>query len=232
MDKKILGIIGGMGPAATVDMMDKIVRHTDASADGEHVRVLIDVNTTIPDRSASIKGTGANCIAAICDSAVRLAKAGADYLMLACNTSHYYLPEIQKSVSVPFISMVDATVEYALAHRFGSVALLASDGTWLGAVYDRPLEQAGVTVVRPTPEEQQIVMKAIYDVKAYGADRTDTAALNGVIRSFCARGAKAVILACTEFPLLTDRMIDAIPYVDATEILVKKAIAVAGYPVK
>lgn len=232
MERKALGIIGGMGPAATVDMLDKLVRMTDAASDHEHIRVYVDVNTTIADRTASIKGTGPSCLPAICESAKKLSLMGADYLILSCNTAHYYLDEIRASVDKPILSIVDAVTEYAVARGVDTVALLATEGTMLGRVYTDTLEKAGIHVVLPTAEEQAIAMKAIYDVKQMGADATDTEALNGVVRHFAEQGAETVILACTEFPLIVDKMTDDVTYLDATEILVKKAIETAGYTVK
>lgn len=232
MERKTLGIIGGMGPAATVDMLDKLVRLTDAASDREHIRVYVDVNTTIADRTASIKGTGPSCLPAICESAKKLADMGADYLILSCNTAHYYLDEIRAAVDKPILSIVDAVTEYAVACGIDTVALLATEGTMLGRVYTDTLERAGIRVVLPTAEEQAVAMKAIYDVKEIGAERTDTAALDGVVQHFAAQGAKTVILACTEFPLIVDKMTDDVTYLDATEILVRKAIVTAGYTTK
>ncbi len=229
MEHKTLGIIGGMGPAATVDMLDKIVRYTDAASDREHIHVYVDVNTDIADRTASIKGVGPNCLPAICDSARKLADMGADYLILSCNTAHYYLEDIRRSVDKPVLSMVEAVVEYVTEQGIDCVALLATDGTLLGHVYDRALEQNGVRVVLPTPDEQTVAMKAIYDVKRMGAEQTDTTALNEVVRRFSEQGAKTVVLACTEFPLIVDKMTDEVRYLDATEVLVRKAIHTAGY---
>lgn len=232
MERKTLGIIGGMGPAATVDMLDKIVRYTDAASDREHIRVYVDVNTTIADRTASIKGTGPSCLPAICESAKKLADMGADYLILSCNTAHYYLDEIRATIDRPILSIVDAVTEYVTDHGINTVALLATEGTMLGRVYTDTLEHAGVKVVLPTEEEQKVAMKAIYDVKEMGAERTDTTALNDVVRHFGEQGAKTVILACTEFPLIVDKMTDVVTYLDATEILVRKAIRTAGYNTK
>ncbi len=232
MERKALGIIGGMGPAATVDMLDKLVRFTDASCDREHIRVYVDINTTIADRTASIKGTGPSCLPAICESAKKLADMGADYLILSCNTAHYYLDEIRAAVDKPILSIVDAVAEYVTARGIDTVALLATEGTMIGRVYTDTLERAGIKVVLPNEEEQKIAMKAIYDVKEIGADHTDTADLDIVVRHFREQGAATVILACTEFPLIVDKMSDEVSYLDATEILVRKAIRTAGYQTK
>ena len=229
MQQKTLGIIGGMGPAATVDMLDKIVRFTDAASDREHIHVYVDVNTEIADRTASIKGEGPNCLPALCESARKLSQMGADYLILSCNTAHYYLDDIRASVDKPILSMADAVAEYVSECGLKRVALLATDGTLLGRVYDHALEQYGVEVVLPTAEQQSVAMKVIYDVKSIGAESTDTTQLNDIVRCFLAQGAEAVVLACTEFPLIVDKMTDAAIYIDATEVLVRKAIQTAGY---
>ena len=109
---KTIGIIGGMGPMATVDLMQKIILATDAREDQEHIHLLIDNNTDIPDRTAAILGQGTSPVPELLKSADRLTAQGADFLIMGCNTAHFFLPLMMPFLKIPFISMIEATAEF------------------------------------------------------------------------------------------------------------------------
>ena len=126
---KIIGVIGGMGPAATADLLNKITDVTDAKNDQEHVRVIIDSNINIPDRTEAILHGGADPLPELKASAELLEKAGADMIIIACNTAHYYLPELQESTPLPIISMPAETARLLKEKGVKKAAVLATDGT-------------------------------------------------------------------------------------------------------
>ena len=109
---KTIGIIGGMGPLATVDLFGKIVNLTDAKCDNDHIHILIDNNTYIPDRTSYILGDGKNPLDELVKSAKRLKDMGADFLVMPCNTAHYFYNDIINNVSIPFINMIEETASY------------------------------------------------------------------------------------------------------------------------
>ena len=128
--KKSIGIIGGMGPMATVDLYRKIVENTDAACDNDHIRVYIDSNAAIPDRTAAILRGGPDPVPQMADSVRKLTACGADCLIMPCNTAHYFLPRLQSLTPVPFLSMLEAAAD-ACRERFpGKTAgVLATRGT-------------------------------------------------------------------------------------------------------
>ena len=142
--KKSIGILGGMGPLATADLFRKIVLLTDAARDNDHIRIYIDDNASIPDRTAAILSGGADPLPAMTDSLRKLEACGADCIIMPCNTAHYFLPRLQTLTAVPFLSMLEATAR-ACAARFpgGTAAVLATKGTLSAGLYQAALEQAG-----------------------------------------------------------------------------------------
>ena len=119
---KTIGIIGGMGPMATVDLMQKIIQATDAHEDQEHIHILVDNNTDIPDRTAAILGQGPSPLPELLKSAERLTTQGADFLIMGCNTAHYFLPLMLPELKIPVISMIEATASIgSLIHRIDAI---------------------------------------------------------------------------------------------------------------
>src|SRR3569623_1381486 len=129
MSEKVIGVIGGMGPEATVDFMHRLVARTPARDDADHLHVLVDNNPKIPSRIAAlIDGTGEDPTPVLCDMALGLQAQGADFLVMPCNTAHTYLPAIARSVSIPTLDMVKLAIQKlaAATPRPKRVGLLAS----------------------------------------------------------------------------------------------------------
>lgn len=229
--KKSIGILGGMGPLATADLLRKIVLMTKAEKDGDHVRVYIDDNPNIPDRTAAILSGGASPLAQMEDSLQKLALCGADCIIMPCNTAHYFLPALQEKTQIPFISMLEATAKAcARRHRGGCAAVLATKGTLATGLYAEALAREGVTYLIPNEEEQNVLMHIIYDVvkagKPLAPERESWAALLSNLR---ARGADYFILGCTELPIAAQSLDAAGPFVDPTEELARAALTFCGY---
>lgn len=232
--EKTIGILGGMGPLATADLYRKIVENTAASSDNEHVRVYMDSNARIPDRTAAILHGGADPVPQMADSVRKLTACGADCIIMPCNTAHYFLPRLQPLTTVPFLSMPRAAAE-ACRERFpGKTAgVLATRGTLETGIYDRALEAAGVPFLLPEEPEREILMQVIYDGVKQGAPlRSLEAAFRDVLAAMTCRGAGFFILGCTELPLAFDMLGIGDPAVDPTEELARAAIAFCGYPLR
>ena len=164
MPKKSIGILGGMGPLATADLFRKIVTLTDAARDNDHIRIYIDDNATIPDRTAAILEGGPSPLPAMTDSLRKLESCGADCLVMPCNTAHYFLPQLQSLTKVPFLSMLQATAAACRDQFPDAVAgVLATRGTLKAGLYQQALEDAGVPFLIPEEEEQDALMRVIYD---------------------------------------------------------------------
>ena len=149
MEKKTIGIIGGMGPLATADLFEKIVGHTKAACDQEHLHVVIDSNTNIPDRTAALLHGGADPLPELAKSAGRLEKMGADVLIMPCNTAHNYYDGIAAAVSVPVLHMVRLTAQALVERGVKKAGLLASDGTVRTGIYQKSFAGSGVELLTP-----------------------------------------------------------------------------------
>lgn len=246
MKKKTIGILGGMGPLATADLFKKIIELTDAAKDQDHVRVIIDSNTNIPDRTAAILHGGADPVPALTESARLLEKAGASFLIMPCNTAHYFYKDICAAVNIPVISIIEETAKKVKESGYDTVLILATDGTIQSKVYEKVFDAHGITSVYPDPVTQKGVMDIIYKgVKAGITDlsgedeisvllKEDTARLNSFIKKTSEEfGGKVITaLACTELPMAKDLYGFEGIFTDPTENLAKAAVLAAGCRVK
>jgi aspartate racemase len=222
----LIGVLGGMGPAATVDFYGKLIAATPAQSDQEHLPVLIHGVPQIPDRSAAFLHGGPSPRPLLVAFAQRLEAAGAQVIVMPCNTAHLWHDDVAASVSVPVLHIVDAVVA-AIAQRAASgaplpVGLLATTATLQGELYPRRSGAIGARHlhwIAPTAEQQQQwVAAGISAVKAgrMGAGRRLLAL---AARALVARGARAIVLACTEVPLVLGAATDGVPNLDATQLL-------------
>lgn len=232
--KKNIGILGGMGPLATADLFRKIVTMTKAGCDNEHIRIYIDDNASIPDRTAAILSGGTDPTPVMADSLRKLEACGADCIIMPCNTAHYFLPRLQAMTEVPFLSMLEATA-VACARRFPgqTAAILATKGTLATGLYEQALAAQGVSYLVPNADEQDALMRVIYQgVKADAAPEQYRADMEGVMQTLAARGADYFILGCTELPLAADLLGLTQPMIDPTTELARAAITFCGYEIK
>ena len=224
---KTIGMIGGMGPAATADLFAKLLAATPAELDQDHLRILIDNNPRLPDRNAAIAGRGPSPGPQLAESARGLERAGADFLIIACNTAHAFAPDIEAAVSIPLLSMIDATADAAVANKPLRVGVLAADGCRRAGLYQRAFETRGVEAVFLGDEAQQQFMQLIYRIKAGDTGDTTRRAMERLAISLNARGAQAVVAACTEVPLVLNADALATPVISSTDALVTRAVAFA-----
>jgi aspartate racemase len=230
--KKAIGIIGGMGPMATCDLMKKIIDNTQADRDQAHIRLYVDSNTNIPDRTAAILGKGADPRPAMTESAGKLQTMGADLLIVPCNTAHFFLPDVQKTVQIPVLNMQKETAKHLLEQGITTVAVLATDGTVQSGLYDRALKEAGITPVYPDEAEQKMIMSLIYDYVKAGKNFEDLDKIHAMVAHLQSQGAQGLILGCTELPIAFEPWQTALPTFDPTLILARAAVTAAGYAVK
>lgn len=225
---KTIGIIGGMGPMATVDLMQKIILSTDAQEDQEHIPILVDNNTNIPDRTAAILGQGPSPVPELLKSAKRLTDQGADFLIMGCNTAHFFLPLMMPYLKIPFISMIETTAEFCKRQGLQKVGLLASAGTCHSGIYQRSLQYAGIEILQPNQEGETAIHDMIYSGVKAGKPHHNTTKVQNALDDMTAAGAEAFILGCTEMPLAISLYHLTGNFLDATQILAEKAVAAAG----
>src|ERR1700761_6890473 len=170
--EKTVGVIGGMGPEATVEFLRRLVARTPARDDVDHLHVLVDNNPKIPSRIAAlIEGTGEDPAPVLCRMARGLEAQGAELLVMPCNTAHYYLPAIAGSVRIPMLDMVQLAID-ELAGGPRRIGLLASPAVRLVGLYKARMEQAGLEVVFPDAPHEARLLNVIKAVKAgrHGAE--------------------------------------------------------------
>ncbi len=229
--RKTLGIIGGMGPAATVLLFQKIVDYTDANADSEHIHIIIDNNTKIPDRTESILKGSCEPAVRICESGRKLIECGAELILIPCNTSHYFYPLIQKELNVPVMNMITETARECVKCGYHKVGVLATTGTCKMGIYHGELLKHGIEAIYPDDEGQEAVMKVIYDqIKA--GNPIDVSILEKHLKQMEEEGAEAFILGCTELPLALKNGDYGYRFIDSLDILARQAVLQAGYEMK
>ncbi len=226
MPDRIIGILGGMGPEATADLFREIVRLTPAKKDQDHIPVLIYSNSHIPDRTEAMLGRGENPLPQLIHSARVLEGAGAGILAMPCNTAHYFLPELERAVSVPFLNMLFETLQDLQSRLPGArrVGLLASAGTVRCEIFHSVFHTRGIQVLVPATGDQEVVSRAIYRVKAGDCSQNTRNAFASAGEKLIALGAEAIILGCTEIPLVLGEEAVSYPCLHPTVALAQAAV--------
>jgi len=227
---KTIGILGGMGPMASVEFYRRLVRRTDARTDQGHVHILIDNDPSVPDRTAALlkEGSWEDPVPALQAMACRLEAAGAEILAMPCNTAHAYIAQIRAAVSIPMIDMIEET---ASAIDRSPVGLLATKGTTRTRLYQDAIEARGIETIVPGAEDQDTVMAVIRAIKTNEDPEEQLRRIAPVVDRLAAAGAVAAIAACTELSLLTEharREGTKIPWIDALDVLVRATLRAAG----
>ncbi|SDX74348.1 aspartate racemase [Ruegeria halocynthiae] len=220
MKPRVTGILGGMGPEATILLQQRVLATVQATDDADHLPLLIDMNPQVPSRIAHlIEGCGADPGPVLADMARGLERSGATALAMPCNTAHHYAAQIEQAVSIPFLNMVDLSVEAAAKHLpSGSrVGILASPALRKVGVFDVPLKRAEFTALWPEDEDQ--MLGTIRRIKADGPTDDAFETLSAAARDLSDQGAALLFVACSEFSLLTHDLPQTVPIIDTVEVL-------------
>ncbi len=226
-DEKTAGIIGGMGPEATVCFMLRVIRATPASDDCDHVRMIVDNDPKIPSRiKAVIEGGEEDPAGYLADMGKRLEQWGADFLAIPCNTAHYYYPRIRDAVNIPVLNMIELTVEHVQAEKpdMKSIGVLASPAVFRTGLFQSGFGSKGVEILAPLADEQEDVLLAIRRIKA---GDTGPEVVNLVRRAAAGmedRGADALLVACTEISAINERLEAGVKIYDSCDILADSVV--------
>ena len=221
MREKIVGILGGMGPEATIDLFQKIVDATPATRNENHLRIIIDNNPKLPDRQNAILHGGPSPTPAMIESGLLLVNAGADFIILGANTAHWFQPEMQRAVPVPILHIIEETANYVKTAlpEIRCVGLLATTGAMKTGMFPKAFEALGIHSLAPDEKEQTVVMDSIMEFKQNGLIEVARAALLGEVEKLRQRGAQAVIMGCTEVPIILKNAEAPVPLVDPNGIM-------------
>jgi aspartate racemase len=231
-DTKTVGVIGGLGPLATLDFFERVLRRTRAVREQDHLRLIIDNNPHFPDRNAHARGEGPSPGPALALCAKGLQAAGADVIVMACNTTHTWEGEIRAAISVPFLSIIRETVDAVAELRPEAVGVLAVDACLSAGLYQNALKGAGLKTVLLNADSQKTFMELIYRIKSGDSGETVKRSMVTLARKLEAQGAEVIIAGCTEIPIvLTADDIEG-ELVSSTDILVERTIVFAGGELK
>lgn len=226
MPDRIVGILGGMGPEATVDFMREIIRLTPARRDQDHIPVITYSDPRVPERTAAILHGGEDPTPFLVRAAVTLERAGAGILAMPCNTAHYYLPRLKTAVDIPILDMIEETYAKSREQTGGAkvVGLLATQGTIESGVYHNVFARHGVEVLVPDAQDQIRIQEGIFQIKAGSYDGPSQGTFESIGLKLASAGASAIILGCTEIPLGFNPSRVAYPVVNATRVLAQAAV--------
>lgn len=225
-NKKIVGVLGGMGPDATVDFMTKVIALTPANADQDHLHMLVDHNPTVPNRQDAILGDGEDPGPAMAAMAKRLEDAGADFLVIPCNTAYVFEKNIIDAVDIPLISIIDETIA-ALPKKCRKVGLLATDGCLKAGVYQKSLKAKDIEPIEPTIDDMRELMGLVYAIKAGDTSAAIADTMRALAQELVSQGAQAIVAGCTEIPLVLDDSMLDVPLVSSTDVLAQKTVQLA-----
>ncbi|MCA5893944.1 amino acid racemase [Isoptericola sp. NEAU-Y5] len=235
-DDRPVGVIGGVGPLATAYFLQRVVERTQAERDQEHVDMVVLNHATIPDRTEFVLGRStADPGPVLARDARRLEQFGVRFIVMPCNTAHYFTQQVLDAISTPFVSIIDVTVDAARRRVPGlaRVGLLATEGTVASKVYDDAFAAHGVDVIVPGADDQALVNRVIYDQVKAGRP-ADPDLLRAVAATLVDQGASVVVLGCTELSVAAvDHGLLAVePFLDSMDELVKSTISTAGHQVR
>ena len=226
-----IGVLGGVGPAATADFMSKIVKATQAAKDQDHVKVIVEQNPQIPDRTANLVGDGPDPTLALYATAKKLERGGADLIAIPCNTAHAYVNRLQRHLDIPIVNMLTETVDHVaqMSPAALKVGILATSGTIASGLYQDALAAAGLSALIPEATDQARVMNAIYGplgVKAGHTSGRCAEQIGAVVNALKAESADVIILGCTELPLisLSSKLVCSTRFINPTQVLAEACI--------
>ena len=224
-----LGILGGLGPAASAYFYEMITEHTAALRDQDHIDILLSSRASTPDRTAFILGKSSeNPLPVMIRDAKYLESCNVSAIVIPCNTAHYFIDEIRRSVSVPMPSIISETVAHIKRAGYRKAGILATEGTVSAGSYQLECERAGIEWAIPSPESQRTLMDIIYGGVKRGAP-IDTEKFLAVCRKLWDEGCDTLILGCTELSLVKRALGDDERFTDSLEVLAYTAIKLCGH---
>lgn len=226
---KTVGVMGGMGPDATVDFMSRVIALTDAACDQDHVHMIVDQDPTIPNRQLAIASANDDVTPRLGIMARRLEAAGADFLVLVCNTAHVFLDEVRSTTTIPFVDIIEESVAEIerLCPEARSVGIMATDACLTSGIYQRVLENCGRRAVITNESQTRQLMDLINAVKAGDQDAAVRQGMRTIASALVEEGAAVLIAGCTEIPLVFGAADSPVPVIESTNVLARRTVEIA-----
>ncbi|NCO98497.1 aspartate/glutamate racemase family protein [bacterium] len=222
---KIIGIIGGQGPTSTADFYLRIIKYYQDNFRTRHVGdfpPMIIFSVPTPDLVEAIEDEEKTFML-IAEAIKKLEKDGSDFIVITCNALQYLLKRFQALVKIPIIGIASTVAEHIKDKGYKAVGILAVDTTIRKKVYDPFLEEKGIKLIRPDQTDQDIIEEVILDEYSGKTNAENTEKIKKVAKKLYKNGAEAVMLACTELPLILKQKDIDIPLIDCNEIYAQKA---------
>lgn len=231
-EKKVLGVIGGLGPMATTHFMELVIRMTDASMDQENVDMIVYNFPSIPDRTGYILGSNLKSpLPGLLWVGRSLARQGVDCIAIPCITAHFFYEELAEEIRVPILNGINETVKHLKENGVTRAGIMATDGTIISGLFSQALLSVGITPVLPSRQRQADVMHLIYNnIKA--GQSVEMERFQAVQQELRQRGAEVIILGCTELSLIKRDHTIGPGFLDSMEVLARQAVLRCGKTVK
>lgn len=226
--EKIVGILGGMGPEATIDLMQRILTNTPALDDADHIRCIVDNNPKIPSRvQAILEEGGENPGPCMAEMARGLQNCGADFIVIPCNTAHEYYSYVTEAVDIPVVHLIDLVVDQVISMNpeVTTVGILGSNTIVKTKIYTTTFQARGVKAIYPDPEMQEELFQIICRVKRGETREKIRQEFREIGKHLAGKGVDTAILGCTELGIIAENM--PITVVDAADVLAREVVAVA-----
>lgn len=227
MKHKTIGILGGMGAAASADLYSRIVRiaqtryHAEQDSDFPEMWIY---NLSLTDFDETGFVDKASVLRQLVAGVTKLASTGSDFIVIPCNTVHFFYNEMQEAIEIPIISIIDSVADAVASAGHTSIGIISSESTREMGMYERALKARAVSVLSVTDEEQEIVDSIILRVIGGIQDHTDVEQMRTISERLVAAGAQGVVLGCTELPLAISQKDTPILLFSSTELLAEAAL--------
>lgn len=225
----VVGVIGGLGPEATLDFFSKVIAHSQAKEDQDHIHLIIENNPKTPNRNEAIAGKGESPGPALAGMAMALDRAGADFIVMACNTAHAFEKDIRAATQKPFVSLIDEVVDEVRQTHPGAkrVGLLAAQGCLDAGIYGVTFARHGIAVLQLERPSQDRFMNLLYRIKSGDRGPDIRHNMQQLGEELVAKGADILIAGCTEVPLVLNSSENTKPLIDSTDVLARRCVSYA-----
>ncbi|WP_320046127.1 amino acid racemase [uncultured Ilyobacter sp.] len=229
MKDKVIGILGGMGPEATIDLFSSIIAESNAKNDHEHLRIIIDNNPKMPSRQDAILNGGENPGPVMAETARNIEHAGADFIIIGANTAHYFYDYVKEAVDIPVLHIIDEAVLETIrtVDKVKKVGVLATAGAMKTKMYENSFNKFDIEVVEVPNEIQELVHNSIFSFKYDGLNNENEEMMIKAANYLIDNGAEALVMGCTEIPLVLGNKKLSVKIINPNDVITRISVKYA-----